>query len=172
MTSPVAFRHSLGAAIEELRAFGSLAEVTQLTLHLYRLTKSFPRSELFGLTSQIRRASGSIGANLAEGCGRWSDAEMARYVQIAMGSASELNYHIRLAHDLHLVTDNQFEEVSGLLTGVRHSTDADSVLSEPQRSAAEYQAGVYALPKVSRAKSGRRRSNSERWSGNHRRSGE
>ena len=56
-----------------------------LTVKPYRLTESFPRSGMFGLTSQIRRAAGSIGANLAEGCGRWGEAELARFVQIAMG---------------------------------------------------------------------------------------
>ena len=75
-----------------------------LTITLYRLTESFPRSELFGLTSQIRRASGSIGANLAEGCGRWGETEMARSVQISMGSASELGHHLRLAHDLGFIS--------------------------------------------------------------------
>jgi len=49
-----------------------------LTVRLYRVTEAFPRSELFGLTSQIRRASGSIGANLAEGCGRWGDGELQK----------------------------------------------------------------------------------------------
>ena len=71
-----------------------------LTIKLYRMTESFPRSELFGLTSQTRRAAGSIGANLAEGCGRWGEAELARFLQIAMGSASELQNHLRLAKDL------------------------------------------------------------------------
>ena len=71
-----------------------------LTLGLYRVTEGFPRSEMFGLTSQIRRSAGSIGANLAEGCGRWGDVELARFVQIAMGSASELQYLLLRAQDL------------------------------------------------------------------------
>ena len=65
-----------------------------LTLCIYRETQTFPKEERFGLTSQIRRAASSIGANLAEGCGRRSDGEMARFVQIAMGSAAELSYHL------------------------------------------------------------------------------
>ncbi len=76
-----------------------------LTVHLYEATATFPRSEIFGLTSQIRRSAASIGANLAEGCGRWSENELARYVQIAMGSASELQNHIRLAKDLGFLTE-------------------------------------------------------------------
>jgi four helix bundle protein len=62
-----------------------------LTLELYR---GFPREEIYGITSQLRRAAGSIGANLAEGCGRRRSAELARFVRIAMGSASELDYHL------------------------------------------------------------------------------
>jgi four helix bundle protein len=69
----------------------------QLTLALYKLTASFPREETYGLTAQIRRASSSISANLAEGCGRNGDAELARYCSIASGSASELEYHLLLA---------------------------------------------------------------------------
>jgi four helix bundle protein len=71
-----------------------------LTLVLYRATESFPKSETFGLTSQIRRAAVSIPTNLAEGCGRWGDGDMGRFVQIAMGSASELDYLLLLANDL------------------------------------------------------------------------
>src|SRR5438270_11128919 len=61
-----------------------------LTLCIYRDTQAFPKEERFGITSQIRRAASSIGANLAEGCGRRSDREMARFVQIAMGSAADV----------------------------------------------------------------------------------
>ncbi len=75
----------------------------QLTLTLYKLTASFPREETYGLSSQIRRASSSIPANLAEGCGRNGDAELARYCSIASGSASELEYHLLLARDLKLI---------------------------------------------------------------------
>jgi hypothetical protein len=60
-----------------------------LTLDVYRVTKSFPREELYGLTSQIRRAAASIGANIAEGAGKSSRADLGRYLQIALGSASD-----------------------------------------------------------------------------------
>ena len=72
----------------------------QLTLDVYTSSKAFPRDEMFGLTSQMRRASASIGMNIAEGCCRKGDTEMARFLQIAMGSASELEYQFLLAHDL------------------------------------------------------------------------
>src|SRR5262245_10637736 len=75
----------------------------RLTVNLYVLTRRFPREEMFGLTSQIRRAAGSIGANIAEGCGRGSNADFVRYLQIAFGSASELQYHLQLARDVGML---------------------------------------------------------------------
>jgi four helix bundle protein len=95
-----------------------------LTICLYRITEDFPRAEMFGLTSQIRRAAGSIGANLAEGCGRWTDLELARYVQIAMGSASELHNHLRLARDLEFLGDPDFHASTRTLTRVRQMLTA------------------------------------------------
>jgi four helix bundle protein len=95
-----------------------------LTVRLYRVTEAFPRSELFGLTSQIRRASGSIGANLAEGCGRWGDGELARFVQIAMGSASELQSHLRLAKDIGFVSANEHANLAQSLLSIRQMLTA------------------------------------------------
>jgi four helix bundle protein len=71
-----------------------------LTLALYRATKGFPRDEVSGLTSQMRRACASIPANIAEGCGREGDAELKRFLTIALGSACELDYHLLLAREL------------------------------------------------------------------------
>jgi four helix bundle protein len=71
-----------------------------VTLEIYRQTKSFPKDELFGLTSQMRRAASSIPANIAEGCGRDGDAELKRFLNIALGSACELDYFILLAGEL------------------------------------------------------------------------
>ena len=68
----------------------------QFTLKIYSLSRNFPKDELFGLISQIRRASSSIAINIAEGCGRGSDADFARFLQISMGSASETEYLIML----------------------------------------------------------------------------
>jgi four helix bundle protein len=87
-------------------------EAHRLTLSVYKVTQAFPKEERFGLTSQIRRASASIPANLAEGCGRRSDGEMARFVQIAMGSGAELSYHLLLAKDLGFVTNERHVELS------------------------------------------------------------
>jgi four helix bundle protein len=75
----------------------------RLTLSVYKSTAAFPREELYGLTAQIRRACSSVGANIAEGCGRESTSDFARFLQIAMGSACELEYHLLLARDLNLL---------------------------------------------------------------------
>ena len=72
----------------------------RVTLALYQATKALPKDELYGLRSQIRRSASSIGANLAEGCGRKGDREFGRFLSIALGSASELEYHLILAADL------------------------------------------------------------------------
>jgi len=76
-----------------------------LTLAVYKLTRNFPKDEIYGLTSQMRRACASIGANIAEGCGRRSDPELNRFIQIARGSASEAEYHLLLARDLGFLSD-------------------------------------------------------------------
>ena len=75
----------------------------QLTLAIYKATKNFPKEELFGLTSQMRRSCVSIEANIAEGCGRGGKQEFARFLQMAFGSASELECHLLIAQDLNLL---------------------------------------------------------------------
>ena len=90
-----------------------------LTLDVYALTTDFPRAEMFGLTSQIRRASASIGANIAEGCGRRGDPELSRFLQIAMGSASELEYHLLLARDLNMLSEISYERSSERVVEVK-----------------------------------------------------
>ena len=97
----------------------------QLTLEIYRATKDFPKEELYGLTSQIRRGCSSIPTNIAEGCGRGSDLDFARFLQIAMGSACELEYLLILSHDLALISPVLQEqlmpkvvEVKRMLTGL------------------------------------------------------
>jgi four helix bundle protein len=99
-----------------------------MTLDTYRVTAAFPKVEMYGLTSQLRRASASIGANIAEGCGRRSDGEMCRFLQIARGSAAEVEYHVLLAPDLHFLEDKEFEtltrqadELQRMLTGLMQS---------------------------------------------------
>jgi len=74
---------------------------------------------MYGITSQLRRAAASIGANLAEGCGRQTDNELSRFVRIALGSATELDYHLLLCRDLEFVTKDQYAQVARELTSIR-----------------------------------------------------
>ena len=104
----------------------------QLTLEIYKVTAMFPKDELYGLTSQIRRASVSIPSNIAEGCGRGGDTELARFLQIAMGSASELEYQILLARDLDFLDSSDYDrltrdvvEVKRMLTSLIQKLKAD-----------------------------------------------
>jgi four helix bundle protein len=83
-----------------------------LTLAVYKVSAEFPKSELYGLTSQMRRASASIPANIAEGCGKESDADFCRYIQIAMGSASEVDYHLILARDLGFLAESDYQQLN------------------------------------------------------------
>ena len=101
------------------------AKAHSLTIDIYRATREFPKEELFGLTSQMRRCASSIGANIAEGSGRKSDGELTRFLHIARGSAAELEYHLLLAHDLSLLPDSkhhllakQTDEVQRMLTSL------------------------------------------------------
>jgi four helix bundle protein len=95
-----------------------------VTLDVYKMTRTFPKDELYGLTSQTRRAATSVGANIAEGCGKDSRPDFARYLQTAPGSASELEYHLLLARDLGLLEESthkglteRVSEIKRMLTG-------------------------------------------------------
>jgi four helix bundle protein len=77
-----------------------------LAVKIYRKTKAFPLDERYGLTSQLRRASVSIAANLAEGCGRFSPRDKAKFFIIAMGSASEVQHLLILSKDLGYICDS------------------------------------------------------------------
>ena len=83
----------------------------QLNLDVYKMAASFPREELFGLTSQIRRAAHSIPTNICEGCGRNTLAEFAQFLNVSMGSASELEYHLLVANDLGLISSAVYERL-------------------------------------------------------------
>jgi four helix bundle protein len=91
----------------------------ELTLSIYRLTANFPSHERYGLTSQLQRACASIGANLAEGCGRETDADYKRFVQMAAGSACEVEYHVLLARDLSLIESPAYEKLNADINEVK-----------------------------------------------------
>ncbi len=84
----------------------------QLAIQIYKATGTFPKTELYGLTSQIRRSSTSISANIAEGCGRGGRIEFARYLQISLGSAYETEYHLLLARDLGFLCEPDYEQLT------------------------------------------------------------
>ncbi|KAA1257749.1 hypothetical protein LF1_02390 [Rubripirellula obstinata] len=88
-------------------------------LQVYRHTKTFPKDELYGLTSQLRRSAASIPTNLAEGCGRRGDKELSRFCDIAMGSASEAEYQILLAHDLGYIDDQNYRQLDDQVSEVK-----------------------------------------------------
>lgn len=90
-----------------------------LTLRVYQITASFPKDELYGLTSQMRRASASMPANLAEGCGRDTQAELARFVHIASGSASDLEYHLLLVRDLGFIDEPTYSELDSSVNEIK-----------------------------------------------------
>ena len=90
-----------------------------LTLSIYKATEKFPKQEVYALTNQIQRAAVSIPTNIAEGCGKDSDAELKRYFVIAMGSSSELEYLLLLARDLGYLSDENHQILNNDLTEVR-----------------------------------------------------
>jgi four helix bundle protein len=91
----------------------------RLTVELYKVTSAFPREEQYGLTSQIRRGASSIGANIAEGCGRGSARDFARFVQIALGSAGELEYHLFLAADLGFLQGEVYAQLERAVIDIK-----------------------------------------------------
>lgn len=98
--------------MRDFRQLNVWDEAHKLTLEIYKLTKEFPKEELFGLTSQMRRASVSIASNIAEGCGRGSNKEYAQFIQIALGSAYEIDYQILLAKDLGYLTNDVYKSLN------------------------------------------------------------
>ncbi|HLD10163.1 MAG TPA: four helix bundle protein [Methylophilaceae bacterium] len=90
-----------------------------LVLNVYRDTRDYPASEIYGLTSQTRRAAASVPANIAEGCGRHGDVELARFMQIAAGSASELEYHLLLARDLEMMHETVYANLHSEVVEVK-----------------------------------------------------
>jgi four helix bundle protein len=105
--------------VRDFRELKVWEKAHQLTLLVYRATTSLPADEKFGLTSQLRRAAASIPANIAEGCGRTGERELARFLQIAMGSASELEYHLLLARDLGFVDEALYQQLQERTTEVK-----------------------------------------------------
>lgn len=88
----------------KLRAF-TLAD--EIAILVYKITKDFPQNEIYGLTSQMRRAGVSIPSNIVEGCARDSEAEFVRFLEIAFGSLRELHYQYTLAERLDYINESE-----------------------------------------------------------------
>ncbi|HXZ41995.1 MAG TPA: four helix bundle protein [Terriglobales bacterium] len=108
----------------------------QLALAAYQGTRHFPQREIYGLTSQIRSCAASIAANIAEGCGKRGNAEFQRFLNIAAGSASELEYHFLLAYDLRFLSETDYRtlndgvvEVKRMLASLIRKVEAERVAS-------------------------------------------
>lgn len=93
-----------------------------LAIEVYRTTAGFPRGEVFGLTAQMRRACVSIPSNFAEGCGRRSDGELARFATFSLGSASELEYQLLLARDLGYLEEQEAVALAGAVVEIKRMT--------------------------------------------------
>ena len=91
----------------------------EFTLKVYELTQKFPREEVYGMTSQMRRAASSIPSNIAEGCGKYTQQDFARYLNIALGSANESEYFILLSKDLKFISQNDYEKINQIINEVK-----------------------------------------------------
>ncbi len=105
--------------MKDFRGLEAWKRSHQLTLSIYQATESLPKSELFGLTSQIRRAVASIPTNIAEGCGRDGEAEFGRFLNIAKGSTSEVEYLLQLTHDLNYIETTLHQQLASQTVEIR-----------------------------------------------------
>ncbi|MFQ5633355.1 MAG: four helix bundle protein [bacterium] len=105
--------------MRDFRTVNSWHKAHALTIKVYKITKDFPREELYGITSQLRRACSSIPTNIAEGCGRETEAELCRFSYIAMGSASETECLFILTKDLKYISDTQYRELSNDIVEIK-----------------------------------------------------
>ncbi|MCH7937255.1 MAG: four helix bundle protein [Proteobacteria bacterium] len=103
----------------DFRSIKAWERAHRLTLEVYRATSGFPSDERFGLVSQMRRACSSIPTNIAEGCGRNTETELARFIDIATGSASEVEYQLLLARDLGYLPNDQHHSLSSEVVEIR-----------------------------------------------------
>jgi four helix bundle protein len=122
-----------GPGMKDFRDLKVWRKAHSLTLAIYKATELFPRHERYGLTSQMRRCAASIPSNIAEGCGRGSDPELARYLRMSLGSASELEYQTLLATDLGYLGPEEYSrfdvdinEVKKMLVALIQKLDADA----------------------------------------------
>lgn len=89
------------------------------TIQVYKVSDAFPKTETYGLTNQLRRASSSIAANIAEGCGKNTKADFANFLNISLGSANEAEYFVLLARDLNYLTISNYDELTKLVNEIK-----------------------------------------------------
>lgn len=90
-----------------------------LTLEIYKITSLFPKEEIYGLSSHIRRAVSSIPTNISEGCGRNSDKEFNQFFNIALGTANETEYLLILSKDLNYISEEQFSDLDSKINTIK-----------------------------------------------------
>lgn len=110
--------------MQDFRELKVWVKAHALALAVYKATSVFLQEELYGVTSQMRRSASSIPANIAEGCGTNTRSEFARFLQIALRSASELEYHLLLSRDLSMLKDLEFRSLSADVIEVKRMLTA------------------------------------------------
>ena len=113
--------------MQDYRKLQVWSKAHELTLAVYRATKTFPPDERYGLTSQMRRCSSSVPSNIVEGCGRGSNADFLRFLHVALGSANELEYQLLLCRDLGYITEAVHEDLSSRALEVKRMLAALTV---------------------------------------------
>lgn len=108
-----------GVVVQDFKKLKVWEKSHRLTLEIYKVTQNFPPSERYGLVNQMRRASASIPTNIAEGTGRNGKMDLARFLQISMGSASELEYQLILAHHLNFIDQPTFDRLTQNITEIK-----------------------------------------------------
>jgi four helix bundle protein len=104
--------------VSDFRELKVWQKAHELTLDVYRVTAEFPKHEIYGLVSQMRRCAVSVGSNIAEGKGRRGDVEFARYIQFASGSLMELEYQMLLSRDLKYLSESDYRTMNQTLAEV------------------------------------------------------
>jgi four helix bundle protein len=105
--------------VRDFRNYTAWDKAHRLTVEVYTATVGFPKEELYGLRSQIRRSCVSVPANIAEGCGRGSDADFAHFLHVSAGSANELPYHLQLARDLGFLERSRHAKLDAHVDNVK-----------------------------------------------------
>ena len=104
--------------MQDFRKLRVWQESHALSVEVYRRTRRFPQQEMYGLTSQMRRAAMSVPTNIAEGCGRRGSRELARFLSIALGSSNELHFQLLLARDLELLAPAECQDLEARVEAI------------------------------------------------------